>query len=654
MTELEELIQKAIDGDSSAYTQLYKLSCRQVYFTCLGFVKNESDAEDLMQETFFTVMLKLPALNDRNSFQAWVNRIAINKCKNFLAKRTNISIEEEFGETGNELSDEEISLPDEYVDDEEKRKIIMDIIMTKLSDVQRQTIIMYYYDEMTTAEIAEEMECPIGTITYRLSSARKAIEKEILKYEEINKDRLHTFLPIPFLTQLFRTEAENLKMSKPDLSSIVPSVVNMSTAAATPGETVHSIGSKVIAAVTAIVFAGGTASYYVEKYHKEKIDTSPGYEYYALLDKEYEENKYQDNFNDTTYWNGEEVYFESMDTNDYFRYNAETNTLDVIIPSSRDVSLEKDGEMVDCTIITQFHSNYFYHDNIYSIGYLKFNENESQNECALIKYDVDGNLEDYFILEGLYHGYNTTERYEQIAINGIMEDGKIYICHAEIQLPYEEMTGTVIQATYYRINSDFTDFEENLDFTNSNDEYYCSDIIYCNGTLYAACSRKEDYLFLPSVYYAFDEKTLEPIEDDFFIQNDIEPSYAIGKYMVTSDAIYDTDTDEIFVNIPASLDGAGYFMYYGGGYHYYISVDDNGISEIKRVRLPSNINYECDGKELADSLESDENIRIEDYVQGYEILDSDTYFIYEPEGTYFCHFSTGEKIKIQFPWSTTE
>ncbi|MGN0612629.1 MAG: RNA polymerase sigma factor [Porcipelethomonas sp.] len=194
-------------------------------------MKNESDAEDLVQETFFTVMMKLPTLSDANSFQAWVNRIAVNKCKNFLSGKSTVSFDEKFTETGDDLPDEEISLPDEYVANEEKRKIIMDIIMSSLSDVQRQTVIMYYYDEMTTAEISQAMNCPIGTVTYRLSSARKVIKEEILRYEKVSKDRLHSVSAVPFLTSLLRAEAENLHIPKPDLSQLISSAADISAAA---------------------------------------------------------------------------------------------------------------------------------------------------------------------------------------------------------------------------------------------------------------------------------------------------------------------------------------------------------------------------------------------------------------------------------------
>lgn len=656
MSDIEKIVTKAVKGDSHSYTQLYKLARTQVYFTCLGILKNASDAEDIMQETFFTAVVKLPTLSDKNSFQAWVNRIAVNKCKNYLVKKKPELYNDISEETENELTDDEITLPDEYIDDEVKRKIIMDIIMDKTSELQRQAVIMYYYDEMSIAEIAAEMDCPEGTVKSRLSAARKIIEKEILSYELINQDRLHTVLPIPFLTQLLRAEAESIsRITKLDLSVISTSAANAAQVTASSGEAVHSATSKVIAGITAVVLGGSVAGgVAVHEINKRETQAQAGYEYYELLDEEYENSKYKNQFNDTTYWNGDVLYFEDIYESGYFCYDPETKTLETIVPDVQNVKLDVNGKKVDCTIVTETHANYCFEGNIYSIGYMKFDDTAFENECALIKYDMEGNLEDYFILDDFYHGYDTMERFEQNAINGITEDGRIYICHVELQFPNELVPGTVVKATYCRINTDFTDYETDLNFTNNNDDYYCSDIVYCNGRLYAGCTMEGNVSFAKSVYYAYDEETLELIEDDFFIQNDIAPSYSIGKFMVTDYGIYDSETNELFVDLPGSLDNTAYFLYYGGDYHYCMSYAGENLCEIKRVKLPSDIDYEGAGIELLDSLEKDEIVRKEEYIDSFEIIDSDTYLLHGPKNTYFCRFSTGEKTKIKFPWSVSD
>jgi len=263
LTDLNKVVERAVDGDADAYAELYQLSRQQIYLTCLGIVKNAGDAEDIMQETFFTVMEKLHELKDKNSFNSWINRIAVNKCKKFLGKSTDISYEENFRESDREPADEELVLPDEYIENEEKRTIIMNIIMNSLSDVQRQTIILYYYNQLTVAEIAEQMECPLGTVTYRLSSSKKIIEKEILKYEEINNEKLHAALPVPFLTRLLKAESVKpppVSYNIPDTHfnplNIIPVLQEkLAVSTLTTSEAIIS-GSKTIAAITSVVIGG--------------------------------------------------------------------------------------------------------------------------------------------------------------------------------------------------------------------------------------------------------------------------------------------------------------------------------------------------------------------------------------------------------------
>ena len=94
MSDIEKYVDDAINGDSDAFAKLYELSKRQVYFTCLKFLKNEQDAQDIMQEVYITVLKKLSTLADKTSFQPWINCICVNKCKNFLKSKRTVSLDE--------------------------------------------------------------------------------------------------------------------------------------------------------------------------------------------------------------------------------------------------------------------------------------------------------------------------------------------------------------------------------------------------------------------------------------------------------------------------------------------------------------------------------------------------------------------------------
>lgn len=212
--KIRRLVLQAGHGDRAAFGELYEETGRSVYFNCLKLIGNAQQAEDITQDTFMKALEKLDSLKEPENFSAWVNRIAINNCKMYFRKNPRTA-EEESEKIIDDTPDSEL-IPDNYADSEEKRRIIMNIIDTTLTDEQRQTIVLYYFDMMSVAEIAEIMDCSVGTVTSRLSAARKKIREAVLIYEKKNNDRLHAVMPIPVLSKIFMQECQHLKL--PELS----------------------------------------------------------------------------------------------------------------------------------------------------------------------------------------------------------------------------------------------------------------------------------------------------------------------------------------------------------------------------------------------------------------------------------------------------
>lgn len=212
--KIRRLVLQAGQGDRAAFGELYEETGRSVYFNCLKLLGNAQQAEDITQDTFMKALEKLDSLKEPENFSAWVNRIAINNCKMYFRKNPRTA-EEESEKIIDDTPDSEL-IPDDYADSEEKRRIIMNIIDIALTDEQRQTIILFYFDMMSVAEIAEIMECSVGTVTSRLSAARKKIREAVLIYEKKNNDRLHAVMPIPVLSKIFMQECQHLKL--PELS----------------------------------------------------------------------------------------------------------------------------------------------------------------------------------------------------------------------------------------------------------------------------------------------------------------------------------------------------------------------------------------------------------------------------------------------------
>lgn len=263
-----------------------------MYFNCLKLIGSAQEAQDAVQDTFMTALLKLGELREPENFSAWVNRIAINKCRAYFRKPA----AEELTDEALEVIPDEGLIPEEYAANVQKRRVIMQIIDRELTAEQRRSVILYYFDSLSVEEIAQIMECPGGTVTSRLSAARKKIKEAVLIYEKKTDDRLHAVLPVPVLTRLLLAESQDMPLpplsvfggdtpsadtsqntqnSQNSHANTVPE--NTSAKAVSGGKTMLStVKAKVIAGVCAAVIVGGGIAVAVNMGGKpEKADEKP-------------------------------------------------------------------------------------------------------------------------------------------------------------------------------------------------------------------------------------------------------------------------------------------------------------------------------------------------------------------------------------------
>ena len=259
--DIKKLVLQAAQGNKAAFGALYEETGRTVYFSCLKLLGDPQLAEDITQETYLTALQKLGTLAQPENFPAWVNRIGINLCK--MHFRNNAAPEDNSEEIIEDIPDEGF-IPEEYVSNDAKRKIIMDIIDTVLTEEQRRSVILYYFDMLTVPEIAEVMNCTTGTVTSRLSAARKKIKEAVLIYEENNNDRLHAAVPVFILSKLLNKEASNTVLPKLTVFTGSASAANAVPDSVTSTKTISggkgmfsTVKAKVIAGVCAVAVVGG-------------------------------------------------------------------------------------------------------------------------------------------------------------------------------------------------------------------------------------------------------------------------------------------------------------------------------------------------------------------------------------------------------------
>lgn len=250
MKTIKELVLSAKNGNKKAFDKLYELTHNDVWYNCLSLLKDEENAKDIMQETYITAFLKLDTLNDEQKFCGWITSIAVNKCKNKLKGKVEYQIDDEVLIT--EAETDELMLPEEYITKAEKRKVLLQIMEDTLSFNQYQTVLMFYFDEMSIAEIAQGLEISEGTVKSRLNSSRAKMKTAIEDYEKKSGDKLHGVVVVPFFTTIFKEEAKSLAV--PNITIKLPNGQTLATSAT------KGIATGAKSTVSSIVKATATAT----------------------------------------------------------------------------------------------------------------------------------------------------------------------------------------------------------------------------------------------------------------------------------------------------------------------------------------------------------------------------------------------------------
>lgn len=251
--DVRALVARVVSGDMKAFEVIYQNTYRQVYYTCMSFLKNEHNVYDVMQDTYITALTHLQQLENPERITAWLNTIAVNKCRQFLGKKMPVQLDE--ATSANLLEENDNFLPESYVLNAEKRKIILNIMQEELSAVQYQTIIMYYFDGMSTSEIAACMECPEGTVSYRLSAARGKIKEGVQRYENTNGVKLYSSGATALLTAVFLAETQGLV-----IPNFLTSVFSAAFGAAAGTVLGTATGGAAVGTLTGGATAGGAAT----------------------------------------------------------------------------------------------------------------------------------------------------------------------------------------------------------------------------------------------------------------------------------------------------------------------------------------------------------------------------------------------------------
>jgi len=173
-----KVIDRALKGDSRAYTELLNRYRDSVYYVMLRMVSNPSDAEDLTIEAFGKAFNSLGRYVPSHAFSTWLFRIATNNCIDFMRRKSQTP--RPFDQDEGEEDEMEATVasdmrgPDELMIDRETAASLNRIVKT-LKPRYRRLIELRYFEDYSYEEIASELSLPIGTVKARLFRAKVLI-----------------------------------------------------------------------------------------------------------------------------------------------------------------------------------------------------------------------------------------------------------------------------------------------------------------------------------------------------------------------------------------------------------------------------------------------------------------------------------------------
>ena len=190
----QQLVERAQRGDKRAFELLVMKYQRRLARLLSRMVRDAAEIEDITQESFIKAYRALPQFRGDSAFYTWLYRIAVNTAKNYLVAKgrrapttTEFDSEEAEGfEDGELLRD--IATPDAELHTKQVARAVNEAV-DMLPEELRTAITLREIEGLSYEEIAQMMNCPIGTVRSRIFRAREAIAEKIRPLLGTSKDK---------------------------------------------------------------------------------------------------------------------------------------------------------------------------------------------------------------------------------------------------------------------------------------------------------------------------------------------------------------------------------------------------------------------------------------------------------------------------------
>jgi RNA polymerase sigma-70 factor (ECF subfamily) len=181
MAEIDEAVQKFIDGEEEAFGRIVRRWEGKIYSLAWRMLASREDAQDVVQETFISVFKSIRGLRDPGSFSTWLYRIALNHCHAMRRSRKPMlyGVDGTHGQSG----DEEQILSNMPAAERGAEELEMFDIIRKalagLSEEHRTAIVLKEYLGLSLEELASVMDCPLSTAKSRLYHGLRGVQRNL-------------------------------------------------------------------------------------------------------------------------------------------------------------------------------------------------------------------------------------------------------------------------------------------------------------------------------------------------------------------------------------------------------------------------------------------------------------------------------------------
>ena len=188
------LVRRAKKGDYRAFDLLVLKYQSRVIATAFKYVKERQLAEDIAQEAFIKSYKSIDSFREESSFYTWVYRITVNTAKNYLvsSKRKNEVMVSDLSENDSFYPEKiNVDSPQEILKASELRDLILEAL-SSLGEETRTALSLREFDGLSYEQIAEIVQCPVGTVRSRIFRGREVIEEVVGNHMDKNKNNQST------------------------------------------------------------------------------------------------------------------------------------------------------------------------------------------------------------------------------------------------------------------------------------------------------------------------------------------------------------------------------------------------------------------------------------------------------------------------------